>query len=91
VEVDQQIAKVSNHLDSICLSLSEIDQRLGEGQKAQKTFVTQVEEERKKKMARRLIKKAEALIEACNNYLALTNRNLQLRNLTDQNHFFSLN
>ncbi len=62
---------LENHLDSIIKCLTDIEQRLIEGQNAKEKFFRQ----KKEIAAKRLKDKAEELIKACDSYLALTDRN----------------
>jgi hypothetical protein len=72
--MEQQMNCWEKHLDSIIKCLLDIEQHLDKGQKAKEKVKKYEEETKRKKMAKRLIEKAKELIEACNVYLTLTNR-----------------
>jgi hypothetical protein len=65
-----QMNKLENHLGSINKCLLGIEDRLKKGQKTRQKFLKQ----KKEKTANHLLDASEQLIEACTNYLTLTER-----------------
>jgi hypothetical protein len=66
--LETQMNSLENHLEPIIKSLTDIEERLGQGQSIQINFT----EERKEIAANRLKVKAEELTKECEKYLAET-------------------
>ncbi len=69
--LEKQMNSLETHLESIIECLFDIEDRLREGQRVKEKFFRQ----KKEKAAKCLNDASEQLIEACNTYLTLTDRN----------------
>ena len=66
-----QMGLVEKHLKDITVALGEIEQHLKQAMKAQERVVVASEGEKRRKMVSRVIKRAEELIQTCDNYFRL--------------------
>ena len=68
------MVQVQQHLGKITTSLHEIEQNLEYSQRAEKKFMETLDEWKKQNMARRVIEKANALVQATEVYFEIVNK-----------------